>query len=295
MSFVRRLTFQLQALRTEVHRMVIAAGRPATVPPAHVPAPPPPQLEHLPPPVLAAPLPFHLPLTLFVLAPAVATPLSCPFAARQGIVTFTVTITVVTSTTLPALPLTHPTTLFVQSGNTTAVLFQFLVVQLVALLSHTTTAEWVSVQPTVQVEGAAVAPLHPRVSPTTLFPCLKSVRGRLTEHKLDLQVLCAQKPLMGTLPTDQSFRYDGPVGSFGGTPQSIRFPFKGLLISSSSVNVSSQVSSAFARLTPHMLASLLIPVWSSGARWQVLCIVSHPRSPMFLGVCSTPLFPLFKG
>ena len=40
MSIVRRLTFQLQALQTEVHRMVIAAGRPATVPPAQVPAPP---------------------------------------------------------------------------------------------------------------------------------------------------------------------------------------------------------------------------------------------------------------
>ena len=40
MSIVRRLTFQLQALQTEVHRMVIAAGRPAPVPPAQVPAPP---------------------------------------------------------------------------------------------------------------------------------------------------------------------------------------------------------------------------------------------------------------
>ena len=78
MFVVRRLTFQLQALQTE--RMVIAASRPSTVPPAQVPAPP-----SAPSPIGAHPttgapgsFPHPPPTHLFVLALAVVAFLSSP-------------------------------------------------------------------------------------------------------------------------------------------------------------------------------------------------------------------------
>ena len=92
----------LQTLQTEVHRKVSAATRPTTVPPTHVPTPP---------------TVLSLLLTLFVLAPAVATPLSCSLSAPQNTMTFTVTITVVTSTTLPAPGPHPPATPSVRSSN----------------------------------------------------------------------------------------------------------------------------------------------------------------------------------
>ena len=77
-------------------------------------------------------------------------------------------------------------------------------------------------------------------------------------NQLDLQVLCVQEtqsPLMGTLPTDQPFRYDALLEVmaakrvFCSIPPSFRLPFQGLRISSLSVGVWSQVSSAFAHST----------------------------------------------
>ena len=62
---------------------------------------------------------------------------------------------------------------------------------------------------------------------------------------------------------------------FCSTLQSIRLPFQGFRISCLSDGVWSQVLSPCVRSTRHMLASLSMHVWSSGARWQVLRIVSH--------------------
>ena len=103
MSIVRRLTFQLQR---HSRRRSTASSLPQVVQPQflqrkcqlHPPLPP--QLELLPPPVPR--VPFHHPLR------SRRGSLSCPLSAPQGIVTFTATVTVVTSSTLQALPLTLP-------------------------------------------------------------------------------------------------------------------------------------------------------------------------------------------
>ena len=288
-SIVRRLTFQLQALQTEL----------------------PPQLAHLPPPALAAPLPFYttlvpqlglfppppvltplpflsLPLTLFVLAPVVA--LSCPPLCTTGYCdihchSHRCHFHHPSSSAHPTHP---PYTPSVRSGNPPR---RFLAVQLVALLPHTTAAQWAFALPTTSRRchrRTPPSPMQPHCRSGCVEPAppgcpvgfcnLHCTSPRCVVHdplsqsgngqggggvadggrrrepllcrsllwfgavqlssslgrdgavhdgfmglvscldQLDLRVLCVQEtqsPLMGTLPTDQPFRYDGPDGSYG--------------------------------------------------------------------------------
>ena len=269
--------------------------------------------------MLAAPLPFHLPLS-----------------APKGVVTFTVTVTVVTSTTLPALTL--PPLLLCGQATLPAVLFKFLVVQLVAHLSHTTAAQWASVQSTVQVEGAAVAPLHPRCSliagirvrstplsssflqisiapalvvwSTTLFPCRETVRGALGARWGCRQLfgparspsLCVQEtqsPLMETLPPTSPSVTTALLEVMG-------FLFLSSIHSSPIPQIAdlqslccvwSQVSSAFARSTPpHVGISVdaRVEFWRTLAGSVHRVSHTHPGLPMLLGGNSNVWLPPFQ-
>ena len=103
--------------------------------------------------------------------------------------------------------------------------------------------------------------------------------------QLDLRVLCVQEtqsPVLGTLPTDQPFRYDGPVGSSG---REAGFLFHSSIHSSPIPGIPdlqslrwrlvSGVVCVCSFYAPHVGIAVDARVWSSGARWQVLCIVSH--------------------
>ena len=102
--------------------------------------------------------------------------------------------------------------------------------------------------------------------------------------QLELRVLYEQKtqsPLMGTRPTDQPFRYDGPVANYGRESgflvhSSIHsFPIPKIAdLQSLRWRPVSNVICVCSFYAAHV-GIAVDRVWSSGTRWQVLCIVSH--------------------
>ena len=108
--------------------------------------------------------------------------------------------------------------------------------------------------------------------------------------QLGLQVLCVRKlslSLMSSLPVDQPFRYDGPVGSHGREAgfilrsSIVASPVPGTPDSQSlRAGVSSRAFVVSAHFMRHMLALPLTHASSSGARLQrPSCLAVPLRHP----------------
>ena len=315
------------------NRMVIAAGRPATVPPAHVPAPP------------SSPSPVGAPPTTSAGRPSSLPPPPHPVrsCSRRGCTSLVLPLCTTGCCDThchshrchfhhPSSPASHPpTTPSVRSGNPhrrrpppphNRCSVGFCSAHCTSRRCRRRTPPS-PLQPHCRHSGCAEpappgCPVRFSIAPalvvwsTTLFPCRETVRGRLADGRRHREPLlcrsllwfgavqlssslgarwgCARRvhgprqlfgparspsslcprntvSLMGTLPTDQPFRYDGPVGSY---------PIPGIAdLQSLRWRVVSGVICVCSFYAPHVGTSLSMPVWSSGARWQVLCIVSH--------------------
>ena len=117
--------------------------------------------------------------------------------------------------------------------------------------------------------------------------------------QLHVRVVCVQEtqaPSLGTLPVDQSFRYDAPLGSYGkqgscSTLLSTLLASQVLKTRNLCVGGWLQVQSASVPSMLPMWALLLMFALHSGAFWLPLCSMSHrctPIAPCFL--LATPTF-----